>query len=56
MPLLILFLLILSSKKDVMQDQKSTQFVVIMSIITLLFSLFMSYQAYLGFMDLLSPQ
>ena len=56
LPLLILFLIMLSSKKDVMQDQKSTRFVFIMSIITLLFSLFMSYQAYLGFMDLLSPQ
>lgn len=56
LPLLIVFLIVLSSKKEVMKDQKSTRFVLVMSIITLLFSLFMSYQAYLGFMELLSPQ
>ncbi len=55
LPLLILFLVVLSNRKDVVGAHVSTRFVTVMCVVTFLFSLFMAYQAYVGLSDLVNP-
>ena len=52
LPLLVLILIILSNKESVVGTYKSTPFVTVMSVLTLIFSLFMAYQAFSGFVAL----
>jgi Mn2+/Fe2+ NRAMP family transporter len=52
MPLLIIFLIILMNKKDVMGSAKNSLLMNIALIITLFFSLYMSYTALVGFINL----
>ena len=53
LPLLVLILLVLSNKESVVGEYKSQGFVTGMMILTFLFSLFMAYQAFSGFVGLL---
>jgi len=53
LPLLVLILLVLSNKKSVVGTYKSTAFVTAMSVLTLIFSIFMAYQAFSGFVALI---
>lgn len=52
LPLLVLILLVLSNKESVVGQYKSTRFVTVMTGLTFLFSLFMAYQAFSGFVAL----
>jgi len=53
LPLLVLFLIILLNKEQIVGKYKNSRFINVMSIITFLFSLFMAYQAFIGFVDLI---
>ena len=54
LPVLVLFLMILANRADVVGEHRSTRFVNLMSVVTLLFSIYMAYQAFIGLSDLLS--
>ncbi|MEM8969335.1 MAG: Nramp family divalent metal transporter [Bacteroidota bacterium] len=53
LPLLVVFLLMLANKKSVMGEFKSTRLINTLTVITLLFSLFMAYQAFIGLSELI---
>nr|WKN37027.1 Nramp family divalent metal transporter [Tunicatimonas sp. TK19036] len=53
LPLLVLFLLILTNKESVIGKHKSSTFINVLTVVTLLFSLFMAYQAFVGLGGLL---
>ncbi|MEQ9443564.1 MAG: Nramp family divalent metal transporter [Cyclobacteriaceae bacterium] len=53
LPLLVLFLLILTNKEAVIRQHKSSLMINILSVITLLFSLFMAYQAFVGLSEMI---
>lgn len=53
LPLLVLILLVLSNRERLVGQYKSTRFVMVMTVLTFIFSLYMAYQSFTGFVALI---